>query len=707
MAYTPNNPLVPGDPYSYDLKWMVDEINKQRAPEKEAAAAAESAAEALAQANAAGNSASTALTSANNANASAQNAANSADSARAAANDAADYANSIGNEVGGIVADWLTDHITITPGVVIDTGLTTPGAAADAAATGDQIRACRDQEELNLFDALRFLPVSDVTQAGVSFHRDFYDNTLTLNGTATTQNDFVIYNQASAFPPGIVPGGKYYFDFQGDTTHYISVYAWISGTLTWVSTVDSPKYITIPNNATGFYYRFRYAAGTYNNTTYNMPKMLVGIRPSELMRVDGTYLPSCSLNDVLNSSCYLLISTETYTDKPASTGIGFLITLHPGNFVMQLFYSFTGGSVYKRRGSDDGSIWEAWNPIGGGGSTTINNYSVTNNITGNVSAASGAAYHLDSSGDNTDRSNDIAAMLAAYGYCKLGPGIFYIGSPIIMPIGSNIEGCGEETKILCTSGTAIQLNSHCSIDNLRITGSSSAITPDGNIDTHHAITWIGTYDQDQQAPDRGRISNIWIDNFTGAGIYAYNTGYATSCGMQIENLFIRNCNCAIDIAYWSEYHHIVNAHCTNNYYGCINNGGNNLFISCDFSSCQVGFVMDNSQSQSPNNSHGSAVGCVFNHTANNSGKGIIINNCNNGFIFSACQLFFSKTEIINSSGVVFNSCNYGFTNCNITVSGGGIVLFEGCIFQNTPPINVTSATKFINSYNRTTGNPIA
>lgn len=39
MGYSPNNPLVPGDPYSYDLKWMVDEINKQRAPEEEAAAA--------------------------------------------------------------------------------------------------------------------------------------------------------------------------------------------------------------------------------------------------------------------------------------------------------------------------------------------------------------------------------------------------------------------------------------------------------------------------------------------------------------------------------------------------------------------------------------------------------------------------------------------------------------------------------------------
>lgn len=27
MGYSPNNPLVPGDPYSYDLKWIVAQLN--------------------------------------------------------------------------------------------------------------------------------------------------------------------------------------------------------------------------------------------------------------------------------------------------------------------------------------------------------------------------------------------------------------------------------------------------------------------------------------------------------------------------------------------------------------------------------------------------------------------------------------------------------------------------------------------------------
>lgn len=45
MPYTPNNPLVPGDPYSYDLKWMVQKIKEWQDPldsaeRAEAAAAA-------------------------------------------------------------------------------------------------------------------------------------------------------------------------------------------------------------------------------------------------------------------------------------------------------------------------------------------------------------------------------------------------------------------------------------------------------------------------------------------------------------------------------------------------------------------------------------------------------------------------------------------------------------------------------------------
>lgn len=119
MAYTPeNNPYIPGDPYSYDLKWMVKKINEWKDPldSAERAKASEEAAAASAEA----------------AELSAQD---SADSAATAKN----YADNIADPVSGIVTDWLADNITQPTTPAIDTSLTIAGAAADAKAVGDRL----------------------------------------------------------------------------------------------------------------------------------------------------------------------------------------------------------------------------------------------------------------------------------------------------------------------------------------------------------------------------------------------------------------------------------------------------------------------------------------------------------------------------------------------------------------------------------------
>lgn len=86
-----NNPYVPGDPYSYDLKWMVQEVKAAQAVGEQAAG---SAAAAAASAEAAGDSADNAGTYASNALISSQNAEASAqsasDDAQAISNVAAD-----------------------------------------------------------------------------------------------------------------------------------------------------------------------------------------------------------------------------------------------------------------------------------------------------------------------------------------------------------------------------------------------------------------------------------------------------------------------------------------------------------------------------------------------------------------------------------------------------------------------------------------
>lgn len=87
MPYDPeNNPYVPGDPYSYDLNWMVEEVKKAQAVGEEAAGSAEAAA---ASAEAASDSAYNAATSASNALIFSQNAEGSAEDAAASAEEAA------------------------------------------------------------------------------------------------------------------------------------------------------------------------------------------------------------------------------------------------------------------------------------------------------------------------------------------------------------------------------------------------------------------------------------------------------------------------------------------------------------------------------------------------------------------------------------------------------------------------------------------
>ena len=143
MAYTPeNNPYIPGDPYSYDLAWMVEKIRgwKDPADSAERAKASEIAAkesQEQSEAWAVGTIDGDPVTADdpqydNNSKFWAEEAADSAQEAK-------DYADNIADPVSGIVADWLDDHITNPSSPPIDTSLSVSGAAADAAVVGSRL----------------------------------------------------------------------------------------------------------------------------------------------------------------------------------------------------------------------------------------------------------------------------------------------------------------------------------------------------------------------------------------------------------------------------------------------------------------------------------------------------------------------------------------------------------------------------------------
>ena len=163
MTYSPeNNPYIPGDPYSYDLAWMVDKINAWTDPldsaeRAEAAEAAAKASEGQAEAWAKGTIDGDPVTAddpqyQNNSKYYADQAADDAADAHADMLTAKDYADNIADPVSGLVTSWLTDHISNPSNPPLDTSLSVAGSAADSKAAGDAISAVRSAADDRIID---------------------------------------------------------------------------------------------------------------------------------------------------------------------------------------------------------------------------------------------------------------------------------------------------------------------------------------------------------------------------------------------------------------------------------------------------------------------------------------------------------------------------------------------------------------------------
>lgn len=430
-------------------------------------------------------------------------------------------------------------------------------------------------------------------------------------------------------------------------------------------------------------------------------------------------MPDCDLNSAdIEDGWYLLSDGHTYTNKPSGFTIGFLFQIYTGNWRLQVLFPFSGGIIYKRRGDDDGSSWEGWNTVSGGETYNITNeysfpeYSQTVTLNASPTITTDTNNYLASTGDTTDRTADIMTMLAATGICRLGPGKFYV-SNLQMPVNSAIIGSGFATEVRLagtSDGYAIKMNSCCIVKDLKISGADSDLSFTSTIGGRHGILWQGQYTEQSSAPNRGTISDVWIINFSGGGITCYDTGYGTITALEVVNAWIMGCWAGINVSYWSEFNKFTNVRCAYCYVGCVNNGGNNVFVNCDFSSSmEIAMLMDNSQGQSPNNTHGSCIGCVFNHTrhagASNSGIGIKILNCHSGFMFTGCQIYYSQIYLENTDGIVIADTNFGYENCDVTISGGGAVMFANNMTEGDIPVSITNNgnVHFANCYNKSTG----
>lgn len=303
-------------------------------------------------------------------------------------------------------------------------------------------------------------------------------------------------------------------------------------------------------------------------------------------------------------------------------------------------------------------------------------------------------YFLSSDSDGRDMSGAILEKLKKYGVCVLGAGTYHV-SGVKMPDNTALYGMGRATRVVLmesvSSGAAIELGSFCTVKSLFVVGAEKEGKAPDTFGNRHGIRFMGDatdLNRDKIQPKNSMIEGCFITSFSGGGITLCDTGYAIDSSVTVTNCQIMRCGAGLNIYSFSEYHSFTNILCTKNLYGCINNGGNNLFSACHFSANKTGFLIDNRYGQSKNNSHGSVVGCTFNHSDENEGVGIEVLGAKHGFVFSSCQLFFSKIVVENSYGIVFSDFNCGKREA-VSVNGGGMVVFKDFVFSEMPKISVT------------------
>lgn len=292
---------------------------------------------------------------------------------------------------------------------------------------------------------------------------------------------------------------------------------------------------------------------------------------------------------------------------------------------------------------------------------------------------------LQSTGDYTDRLEEIQTLLDEMGYVKLGKGEFYLSGQLQIKNGATLDGCGKATVIKQTTDSTqpsmIWLRSEGTIRNVCLQGEwTSAPTADTTYEADRIgiVVAYGT--------NNAIIDGCWIWGWTAQGVYAFENGTATRSFL-MSNCDVAYCGAGLKLLE-TEYACVTNCVFRNNKYGVENRGGNNKFTACGFDMNDEGFrLMDGY-----NDGHGSVVGCSFNHSET---RAVRVSGVENGYLFSGCQFHYGCINNNNGKGIVFNACQFGngMKYYNYTESP---TLFVGCIFSKSPK---TESAEYLDGYN--------
>lgn len=496
----------------------------------------------------------------------------------------------------------------------------------------------------------------------------------TANGTASA-NDTVFWNvinEKNIPNESIKRGKRYHLVFTStDGNFYAEWFQMASGSVVSTGTTTAEHtIITIGDSVDQFIVRLRASSGK----TFTNAIMTIGLydcdKSAVYMLSDAGLPTGTDINSIVDPGIFPMIDNRTYPHSPLVNGEGGVLyvygTLNKANIINQIIFGTTYNRTFTR--TRFASTWTAWRELD---------------------------FYISSTGDTTDRTAEIQGILDTFGVCRLGEGMFYT-TGLTVPNNGILQGSGNKTILTLadsvTSGHAVRLLNHGRVCDMLLQGATSDITVPSSVGTRHGVLFEGNADAqtDPTTNYRSAVTNCFIRRFTGGGITMKNTGYEPGANLLISDCFVRNCGAGINIAYFSEFSRITNVTCQECRYGCIDNGGNNNFANCDFSSNYVGLLIDNSQDQSPNNTHGSFVGCTFNHSGANTGTAIRILKGTAGEIFTASQIFYGGIDIDESVGVRFIGANFG-RNTPISVTDSSVVVFSDCTFLSSDYSPVTQS----------------
>lgn len=537
------------------------------------------------------------------------------------------------------------------------------------------------------------------SQNGITFSYDTKNNELTVNGTASALAWFNLFAADQNNADALKAGKTYSFKFRSSNGCSFSLFSFTNAERTESTTVGtsgSSTSFTIPADSYGVILRLNVPAGKVcDNDTMKL----------EVFAQEKLYLDAYNETGNPKKALTLYNVANPLPSSDLNELDDFMLASFPGvnSMIDQLHLPFNFTAGYSQYLLRTAGLVQLIAP-----KDAVSFVGILNSATGIIQnwmklteGSGGTANYIPSPGGSTDMTAEIQAMLNSTGTCKLGPGAFYV-TGIEIPDYGYLEGSGNSTVLMLspsvTSGSAIRLKSNGRVSNLRIRGSESNITLPAAVGTRHGILFEGTADaaQSPSTKYRSQITNCFIYDFVGGGITMSNTGYNCASNLLISDCLITRCGAGINISYFSEFHRITNVTAQGCLYGCVDNGGNNNFANCDFSGNTVGLLVDDSQGQSPNNTHGSFVGCSFNHSGGNTGTAIRILGGDAGLVFTAAQIFFGGIEIEDSVGVRFIGANFG-RQTPISVRNSHVVVFSDCTFYSAAesPITQSGNTRLV------------